>query len=449
MGSEVIPGELDLFKRPHFQAAIEHSNFIQIRSINSIADSSTIEFDLPISSDEYLDLQNVFIMIKGNAVKSGDGTNYDATFDNRFELINYGVNNIFDQVAIYMNGTMVSQSSKTHAYQTYIQALTENTPDEIRTSLKPGGFASPFGNDAFNANVIDPRLANIVSRSRIFTLYGKLHADIFRIDRLLLNGVTLHIQLMRAQNTFIFRGAAARAEVAAVGNVPAVPAIAASEPKLNLRDCVLFVRKVKISPRLLISQANRLHEGYKAIYPFKRTNMKVLNLPPNQRSFTLDNIYMGQLPSKIIMGIVSNDAFAGSYLTNPLRFQHHNLSFLAFDINGEMYPKTPYEPDFANNNYHREYYDFLLNLGAINSNLTPLIDMENWANNLCLYCVNFNPDFQNTIGSEFVPLAKEGFLSISLRFSENLVNALKVVCYAEFNNNIEIDAARNVSVDFT
>ena len=141
--------------------------------------------------------------------------------------------------------------------------------------------------------------------------------------------------------------------------------------------------------------------------------------------------------------------FAGSYLTYPLRFQHHNLSFLAFDVNGVMYPKTQYEPDFAKNNYQREYFDFLLNLGAINSNLTPLIDMENWANNLCLYCVNFNSDFQNTIGSEFVPLAQEGILSILLRFSENLGNALKVVYYAEFDNNIEIVAARNVSVDLT
>ena len=116
-----------------------------------------------------------------------------------------------------------------------------------------------------------------------------------------------------------------------------------------------------------------------------------------------------------------------------------------------MFPKTPFEPDFSANvmNYSREYFEFLLNLGAINSSISPLIDYNNWPKGHCLFAFNFNSDFQTTLSSEFINLAKEGFLSIEIRFRANLVDPLKLICYAEFDNVIEIDEARNVTVDFS
>jgi hypothetical protein len=138
-------------------------------------------------------------------------------------------------------------------------------------------------------------------------------------------------------------------------------------------------------------------------------------------------------------------------ITNPLAFKPFNLSFLAVYINGEMFPKTPYEPDFtaAVKNYQKEYCEFLLNLASNNPLFVPPIDIENWAKAHCLFCFNFNSDFQNTLGNDFISLAKEGFLSIELKFRVILPNALKLICYAEFDNIIEIDEARNVTVDFS
>ena len=339
MSHEIMLSEMDLFKKIQFQGSIENSQIIQFRPISSINDATTIEFDIPIASDEYLDLQNIFICIKGKVVKQ-DNTNYLAAEDDRYGLINYAVNTIFDQLAIYLNGTLVSQSSKTHHYMSMIQALTEyNVMDAIK-SLAPGGFARSYEDDNFDHSAIHPVLFNIVRRSKNFTLFGKLHGDIFKIDRLMMNGITLHLALSRAPNTFVLRGSEAIAAVPAVGDVPAVAAQPAAEPKLDLRDCCIFARKVKPSPNLLTAHAKVLHNN-KAIYPFKRTNIKVLNLPANQNAFTLDNIYMNQMPCKLILGLVSNDAFSGSYTTNPFEFKNNNLSFLAVYLNGEMFPKTP------------------------------------------------------------------------------------------------------------
>ena len=74
--------------------------------------------------------------------------------------------------------------------------------------------------------------------------------------------------------------------------------------------------------------------------------------------------------------------------------------------------------------------------------------MINWAKGYTLYCFNFNSDFRNTSTSDYISLTKDGFLGIELRFRQNLINPLKLITYAEFDNVIEIDESRNVTVDF-
>ena len=66
MSSEILKSELDLFKGTLFQSSIENSKFIQIRPVSSITNSNTIEFDIPLLAEEYLDLQNVLLYIKAS-----------------------------------------------------------------------------------------------------------------------------------------------------------------------------------------------------------------------------------------------------------------------------------------------------------------------------------------------------------------------------------------------
>src|SRR5882757_8552469 len=125
MAQEIMKSELDLFKKPTFQGSIENSQFIQYRPVSSLSESSTIEFDIPISPEEYLDLQNVYLWIKGKVVQQ-NGTDFPAA-QAGYSLINYGLNTIFDQVDVTLAGTPVSQSSNAYQYLSYIEALTQNT----------------------------------------------------------------------------------------------------------------------------------------------------------------------------------------------------------------------------------------------------------------------------------------------------------------------------------
>ena len=179
--------------------------------------------------------------------------------------------------------------------------------------------------------------------------------------------------------------------------------------------------------------------------------IKVVNLPAGQSTFVLDNVFMGQMPCKLIMGFVTNDAYSGTITTNPLKFSNNDLTFLCVHLNGETFPKQPYEPDYrdASKKYEREYFDFLLNIGAIKSNAQPAISYDRYKTGYNLYAFNFNSDFENPNENEYINIPKEGFLNIEVKFRANLVNALKLICYAQFDNVIEIDENRNVTVDYS
>jgi hypothetical protein len=432
--------ELDLFKKIEFQASIESSQFIEFRPISSIDGTSTIEFEIPVGPDEYLDLQNVYLHTKGK-VTDKTNTSFTATEDNKYSLVNYALNTMFDQLTIYIGGTLVSQSSKTYHYLSYLEALTQSSISSTQTELKSAGFVSSFGKTDFEPETINQELFDFVKRSKTFSLYGRIHGSIFKSDRLLLNGISMHLQFSRASNEFCLMGSAA------ITTGTAAPAV---EPKLTLTHMSLFVRKVKLSPRLLTAHADRLSKT-KAIYPIKRSDIKVVNLPQNQDVFNLDNVIKGQLPCKLIFGLVSNDAFSGSYTKNPFAFKNYNLDEISITLTGDLLPKTVYTPNFTDNSedYSREYYEFLNNLGFSGTVNQPAIDYLNYKKNHCLFSFNLNSDFENPTENEYINLPQDGFLNINVKFKSNLTEALKLIVYSQSDSSIEIDESRNVTVDFS
>ena len=56
--------------------------------------------------------------------------------------------------------------------------------------------------------------------------------------------------------------------------------------------------------------------------------------------FHLRNTHVGQLPNRVCMAIVDNDAYTGSNAKNPFNFKHFSASQVEIYLNGEM-PAPP------------------------------------------------------------------------------------------------------------
>ena len=110
--------------------------------------------------------------------------------------------------------------------------------------------------------------------------------------------------------------------------------------KVDIISAKLFVRKLKITPSLCMTH-ERILQQKTAKYPITRVECKVIHLPQGQKSFTHDNLFLGQLPKRIVLDFVDNRAFNGDISLNPYTFQHCNLNYLAVHLDGQQVPWPP------------------------------------------------------------------------------------------------------------
>ena len=155
---------------------------------------------------------------------------------------------------------------------------------------------------------------------------------------------------------------------------------------------------------------------------------------------------MGQLPHRIIIGLVKSSDYNGSRTSNPFLFHHFNLNHISLTINGLQTPNEPYEPDFTNKLVRREYHHLLETLlGSCQDERSLGISLEQFINGgKTLF--GFTPMGDWMTNSCYT---KEfGNINLRIRFSKATEENLTVIVYAEYQNLLEIDATREIHVDF-
>ena len=71
---ECTKSELDLFSLPPTQTSIDKGQWVEYHPISTISNGGPIEFFIPGSSEEYMDLNQTQLYIKAKITKS-DGSN--------------------------------------------------------------------------------------------------------------------------------------------------------------------------------------------------------------------------------------------------------------------------------------------------------------------------------------------------------------------------------------
>jgi len=163
----------------------------------------------------------------------------------------------------------------------------------------------------------------------------------------------------------------------------------------------------------------------------------------------LNNVENGILPTKVYVGLVSNEAYNGHHKWNPFNFKNYSLRHIACYLDGCQYPQRPYIPDFPNKKYIREYFSLFETANQVKNNTNIDITREEFANGYTLFGFNFNPDLSDGCSqSGYVSPTKRGNLRIELRFNHNLTESVTAIIICEYDNSIEIPASRAAFKDF-
>jgi len=424
---ECTKSELDLFSIPPTQTSMEQGSWVEYHPITTVTDGSPIEFDISGTGEDYIDFANTMLYVRVK-VKQNNGN--DLADDAAVGPVNLFLHSLFSQVDISLNGTLITASTNTYPYRALLETLLSYGEDAKKTQLTSALFykdmAGKMDSVDFAADAVNDGLAKrraLVAGSRELDMMGRLHADIFFQDRYMISEVGVKIKLVRSKNLFCLMGAC----------------------KVQILHASMFVRKVKLMPSVFLAHAKTLERGT-VKYPIRRVVCKSFAVPQNYLDVSHEKLFSGQLPTRIVIGLVSNRAFNGHVGSNPFNFQHFNLSEIGLYLDGQQqHAVRPIQPDYEHGLYIRAYNSLFVGTGKIYKDEGLYITREDYANGYALYAFDLTADLGE---DDHFSLVRQGSVRLALKFSQALAATITVVAYAEFENVIEVDRDRNVVFDF-
>ena len=455
---ECCTSPLEWFKIMPTQTTIEKSIDVEQQSLTSLRDGATIEFYVAASNDEYIDLENSRLYVKCKVTRD-DGTPLQAA--DVVAPINGLFNSLWKNVELDLSNKLISHSSNMHGYVSMIshlihdseesaeseramQLLYKDTPSqmdaiECRRSNSAGviaGFDMVEGADgAFAMVADDAALGNnglykrymMTRLSQSVEMLGPLRIDIAEQERYLPNGVSMKLRFHRQKNSFLLMAAEE------------------STFKVVVEECCLLVRKVKPSPGVFVGHQEALSKQ-PAKYPITRKECKSITVPTGLRSVKRDNLFLGQLPKRVVVAMVDSAAAAGAYNRNPYNFKTFNINHIQLYTDGEPVHAQPLTPDLAKNSYLQCYESLYRGLNRLDGEKSNIIKRVDWDKGYALFAFDLTPDMD---AEDHYSLIKHGNLRLEINFSTDLPNPIDVLMYAEFDNIIEITNERNVQHDYT
>ena len=421
-------GELDLFALPPTQTSIEGAEIVHYKPMVSLESDAPIEFFIPASADEYTDVSQTFLCIKAHIVDD-KGEKIGAT-DNVGPINNF-LYSLFSDVVVSLNSKMLSSPCNLFAFRKYLETLYNYNLEAKGSHQTMSLFYkdTPGKMDDLADNVgLTARKAHI-KEGKTVSMMGRLDVDILGQNKYLLNGVSMGITLIRSKPSFCLMSSGA------------------SPFFVKITDATLLIKRMKLSQSILLSLEKVLMTST-AKYATTRVEMKSYTVPSGLLTFTMDNIFLGQLPVRIICVMTSNAGVNGTYKKNPYNFQHYNISFLNVTKDGSPINSRPIQPSFTATapDFIHSYFSTFQGTGIGTKDDGYDVSREEYPEGYFANVYDLTVD--GSASSHQWSLRKSGTIGLEARFSVALPEAINVIIYGEFQNLLEIDHERRVTTDY-
>ena len=454
---------LSLFQPPYKEYGVEQIKWVNYRPVSQITNSSAIEFNIAGTSADYFLLSKTFLHVKVKIVHT-DGTSLAK--DEEVSLTNLALSSLFRQVDVYLGQQVINPSvGSNYPYKAYLDVLLNYNHAIKEGQLVAEGYSkdTAFFFDLGGNSGHDVR-RDWTKVSNIADFEGPLHVDAAQIDRAILNGTEIGIKLYQSSDEFRLFSAH-----------PIDSAEKNDNYKLVINDVMLKACFMKPTPSMLLAHSNQLKRN-PTIYPYWKSVIKTFTVPQGNHSFSIEDLFFGNCPNKLVVGIVSSSAYSGSMTKNPFNFHHYNLIFLEFTLDGTPVPHGAFTPKYVQDpdsgpvivepapqpmntddvteydttidlpytTYDQGYVSEYLSLFDFNYPQTNAnwIHKKDYPGGYCLYTFNVKPNTTRELYSDVIT----GHTRLSARFDSALAEPVVVVCYGVFPGHFNIDETRRVIV---
>ena len=428
-GSEESHNEgFAVFNMPPVDTSIDQKEWIEYRPVSQISSDSALEFNIPGNSMNYLSLKETRLAMQIRLLQSD---NKAVSTNDKVALTNLPLHSMWSQVDLSIQQQVISSVGTNYAYRAYIDTLLGYSESSKNTQLQSQLY---FKDNSGHMDDADPKTGfNLglgrrwlyTNNGQIVDLEGPILTDISLQNRYLLNGVQVTLKLWPQKELFRLMG---------------VESDTSKGFKVELVDAVLKVCTVKVSPGVQIGHAEALKIS-PALYPFEKSTIKTFSIPRGYYDMNIDDIFQGDVPSKIMVGLVSSEGYNGSFAKNPYNFHNYNCSFIGFYVDGQSLPYKPLQLNYDSKLYTEAYLSLFSSTNGYMKDIGNNITRDDYANGYCLYVFNLNATNYNETQT---PVIKKGHTRLYLQFNKSLSENTTVILYAKFPSLMRIDETRSV-----
>ena len=424
---ECLKSGLDIFLKQNVQTSIVNSHTATYKPIAPVDNPAQLEFNCSGHSDYYIDLNSVRLLLRLKLVKP-DGSDLPATDKNTVGCVNNLLHSLFSSLSVSLNGKPVTLHETNYYYKAYFESLLNYGSDASDTHLVSNFWFLDSSGTLKDNSGYSNRLTYL-NNSQTVELYGRLHADLFSSDRLLINGVDMNIKLTRAPEAFYLLGPSDDAKV-----------------RIKILDATLFMTQVEVKPPLLLAHTKVLSMKRKAIYPVTHAQIKTFTASSGSQQISIDNAFLGPVPKRILIALVKSTAYVGSVSTNPFHFHHYDMTQFMLYVNGVLHATQPLTMDCSSPfGATRAYETLFSSTGIHHDDRGHMITLEMFTKGFFILGFDLTPDRE--ADEEHISLPRQGNVRIEARFKNALPEPVTCILYAEFPGHIDIDHSRNITVE--
>jgi len=422
-----ITNAVDFFQIPPTNVSVSSAKVFEILTSNPLTDQP-YHFKIH-SSNNFIDLSKCYLFSEFRIRKedaAGRLINLDP--NEQVAAIQLIGQTFINNMKININGREIFNSNSLYAYKTYFSHELSYPITAKHSHLNASGYypniqSTLEGGDAFKES------KSLFAGSKTAQFMAKIDADLFNQPLYLINHCELDIEILPNENNFVL-----------------LSPNADTKYHFECTALKMYVKKVDLMDGLALDIARKL-DAKPARYAVRKTMMKSLFISQGRYEFNA-NLFMDQIPRRIILGLVANIDYVGHKFRSPFNFQHFNVREINIVANGRTFPQAAYDLDYPNGKYVRPFNDMNEAVGFVNTVESNGISYEQFSKTHCIYVFNMTNSGEDQGG--LFDLIRNGTTAVNIKFSAAVPDGgIMLIVMGEADSLIMLDKNRTISSDTT
>lgn len=429
----VVPASYMLHQKKKMSDVVEHGFIEKFYSKNDVRNGN-LEFvvegnaeHLIVPCKTYIQLE---VEITGASTRTVANVTQTLATGGHIAPINNLIGSLFESVEVYVQNQATTKVDKHYPYIAYLQTLCNYGKESLDTYFRLSGWAKDTSGHMDDVEGTDnPALA---TRRTMFTngkteLIGKIFSPLFFQEKALPTQTSLKLVMKKAQDNFILMREAGTFSI-------------------NITKATLLVQKVSVVAGLKESYMQLLEENHPIPYYLKTPYVSYYTIERGSAQFMRDDLFLGKVPQKIVIGLVETAAYHGHIGKNPFNFKHCGLTEIGLYKDGMPFPRPLMQLNFTQKNVAEAYHNFLTSLKGSYTRTCPDITFDEYIAGFTLYSYDMSPDQMGSLNPGTM-LNMNSNIRLEMKFHPTTTENITLLVYYENDHLMEIHRDRQVTVD--